>query len=623
MKKSSPLTLSRLGLIGLLLAAFAFFAEDPSLAAPEDSLLALQKEVMAAKEKRAVFSNATPKKPGTEVSQGTAAPAPASAAPNLAASNLMNEIAGAGSVDAGSKDYKPVEIPVSGEAAKYQFGYPSPREFKPDPKLEPKTPWVFTTIPGFVDYGKNGPYHLSDAAAAYKVAISDGKITLKEAIQIAAANSIELQALAKKVEVAQAKVMEAKRGLFPTVQLQYDENGGHAPNGQRFYKGRAYKVNVTQPLYYGGELVLTVKQAEENLKSTQADLKKAAGDATKQVTEAYYGVVKAEYNAQYQVELVRDAQVIYDAVRKAHDQRLVPEVEYLNVVSQFQQISFSADSTHNDLLSAYLTLRQAMGLESSAEVPVDLKMEIRKLKPDFHQLLEFALRNNPNMTAKQLAYLSAKDGIKIYEAKKKPRFDLRGSYGELGESFLDSQELEADNANIDPEKEWYLGVHGSLPLGASTLEYDQIKHVYGPTVSAFQGSEDWRHTVKFNLLDKLADVTDSRGAEAALLQAEAEWQKARNELIFALKDELYNVHKAEIQMDSSVARMHYQERQNSILKYTVSMGEASAASYLEGLIEQSSNRFGFISSVADHNQALANLAIATGDPEYFENNEKR
>src|SRR3989338_7682633 len=53
-----------------------------------------------------------------------------------------------------------------------------------------------------------------DGELLYKVAVSDGKITLKEAIEIAEANSINIKALQKKIEVARAKLVEAKRALY-------------------------------------------------------------------------------------------------------------------------------------------------------------------------------------------------------------------------------------------------------------------------------------------------------------------------------------------------------------------------------------------------------------------------
>ncbi len=598
-----------------LLVLVIFLLPKTILYAAEDNLASLQREVLAAKEKRMAFS------PNKRYYANVPTRLPtASGKTNQAVPVKDNPV----KVPVAVADPKEVavsqKLPQDGN--QYKFDFPDPRNFKTDPKLEPRSPKVFKALPSFSPPGNN---QLTDGAAIYKVAISDQKISVKEAGEIAVANSIALQALMKKVEVAAAKVTEAKRGLFPTVQLQYDENGGVAPSGilgARFYRGRSQKINVSQPLYYGGELVLTVKQAQENRLSAEAECRKAKNELISQTREAYYSVVKAEYNVQYEKEVLNEATIIFNSVKKAHDHKLIPEVEYLNMVSQHQQVSFTLDVASNDLLQNYLALRQIMGLDSSADLPLELKLEIKKINPDFQKLLELAMRIHPELIAKQLAYLSAQDSIKIYEAKKKPRLDLRGSYGMFSEAFLDSIAIEDDNANLDLEKEWYLGIHGSIPLGASTLEYDQIKHQYGTSLSAYQGSQDWRHTVKLNLLDKLADVTDATNAQAMLLQAEADWQKARNDIIYKLKENFYGLQKALILMDSTMVRIHYQEKQNAVLKYNVSMLESLPSDYLGGLIDQSQNRFGFIKAVADYNVAVSNIAVTCGDPEYFEKNDK-
>src|SRR3989338_2670081 len=141
---------------------------------------------------------------------------------------------------------------------------------------------------------------ISDGEAIYKVAVSDRDVSLKEAVEIGVANNIQLRALKKKIEVADAKLIEAKRALFPTVQGVWQTNGGHVAGqvlatdgsndnipGQRFYKGETRKINLNQPLFYGGELVLTVKQAEENLKSAKSEYSKGRGEYVHQVRTAY------------------------------------------------------------------------------------------------------------------------------------------------------------------------------------------------------------------------------------------------------------------------------------------------------------------------------------------------
>lgn len=630
MKKYINQILGRSVLLTLFLTGGYFFINKTFLYA-EENLFSLQQDIIAAKQKHAAYAgkmNTIDEVIDQEKSQIL----------QKEAQDLIDEISRSGY----TSQRQPLAVEAPPQAPEKGSAEPqlSPEQQPPvDYNLKPKDfnvkpfdfktgaqsklPWIFKPIPNHLFY-KDPPAALNEGESLYRVAISDGKITLKEAIDIGIANNMQAQALKKKIDVANAKWTEAKRAMFPTVQLQGDLNGGKSPGGGKFYKGEAYKINVNQPLYYGGELVLTAKQAEESVKSAKAEYDKAVGEYVHQVRTAYYGVVKAEYNVQYQLELSKEVSALYKMIKSGHDQRIVSEIDFLNMESQYQQTYFQVSSSQNDYQSAQLVLHQTLNFDSDAEIPVDLRLNFKKVDVNFHVMMELYLKNNADLKMKELAYISAKYGLQVYEAKKQPRFDLRGSYGYLGEALKDS-ETQADdketgrsNSVIDIEKEWYLGIHGSMPLGANSVEYDQIKHVYGPTISAFQGSEDWRHTFKVNVLDRFSDITDEEGAKASLLQAEADLQKARFDAAVKLKDDFYNLQKSLIQMDSTIAKIQYQEKQNKILKYTMGLQEASVNSYLDGMIEQTQNRFAFIQSVTDYELALSSLSSSIGDPFYFD-----
>ena len=465
------------------------------------------------------------------------------------------------------------------------------------------------------------PTPIGDGEALLRVAISDKKITVEEAVEIGIANNIKLQAAKKSVEVADAKLMEAKRGLFPTVQATMDINGGKVPGtgGPRFYKGKNQRLNVTQPLYYGGELTNTVKQAEENVRVTKAEFKKAKDDLVHEIRVAYYGVVKSEYNAEYQIELAEKISELMKQVRTQREMRVATEIDFLNIESQYYQVLYQLESSKNDALSANLGLKQSMNVQLDGTLPIDLRMNFVKVRPEFNDLLKRAVENNADIRVKALTLESAKYGIDIYEAKKKPHVDMRGSYGMLGEAFHDTEAFEDGKASIDQEKEWFLGVQGSIPMGPNSVEYEQTKHVYGPTVLALTGSEDWRHHMTLNLFDQFGRITDEKQAQYALLQAESDYRDVSNEVTLRLRDEFYSLQRYLIQIDSSIAKLRYQNKQLSILEYLLSVQETSPSNYVDNLIAQVQDRYAFIQAVADYNVALSGVGLLIGDPFYFEN----
>lgn len=514
-------------------------------------------------------------------------------------------------------EYKPVTLTPAKKSGPLQD---KPAKETPLLKKKPevvKRWWIFEQ-----DYSKA----FTEGDSLYRVAISDRVLTIKEAQDISLANSAALMGLKKKIEAAEAKLFEAKRGLFPTVQYQLEQNGGIF--NDRFYKGRNWKVNVTQPLYYGGELQLTVSQAAENVVIAKKEYSKARGELIHQVRSAYYKLVQAEYNVQYHEELLAKGGVLHERILKERANKVIPEIDYLNVESQYQQIIFQVDSSKNDLLSARLVFTQALGISPEQKAPVDLRLDFKKQTPSFDDMLYRALKNNPDVQIKASALQSALYGVQIFDARRKPRIDLRGSYGNLGEAHRDDIALEhrpiglsgeTGNPDIDLEKEWFLGIKGSMPLGPNSIEYETKKNVYAPTVSSFQGgSIDWRNDLRFNLFDKLSDITDEKSAEAALYQAQADYDKARNEVISKLREDFYNLQKSLIQVDSATAKVKYQDKQNALLEYMLSLQETQAANLMEGWTESAQNKYSFIQAVSDYKIALSSLASTIGDPDYFE-----
>ena len=468
-----------------------------------------------------------------------------------------------------------------------------------------------------------------DGEALYRAAIKDNKVTIDEAVEIGLANNTKLQAARKNVEVADAKLTETKRALFPTVQGVVEINGGkvagvvQGETVQRFYRGGNQKINFSQPLYNAGELANTVKQGEESVRVAKAEYKKAKDDIIHQIRVAYYGVVKAEYNTEYQIELFEKILEIIKKVRRQKEERVVAEVDYLNVESQYYQALYQVESSKNDVLSANVSLKQSLNLDMAGAIPVDFKMNFVKVKPTFEELLNRAIQTNADIRVKAFGLEVARYGVDIYEAKKKPHFELRGSYGMIGENFHDTAALkrlvDGKDANIDQEKEWYLGVHGSMPLGPNSVEYEQTKHVYGPTVISLSGSEDWKHHMAFNLWDKFNLITDQKQAEYSLLQAESDYKTVVDEVTLKLRDDFYSLQRYLIQIDSSTAKLRFQNKQIKILEYLLSLQETNPSNYVENLMAQVQDRYAFIQAVADYNVALSSVGLLIGDPYYFEN----
>ena len=74
-----------------------------------------------------------------------------------------------------------------------------------------------------------------------------------------------------------------------------------------------------------------------------------------------------------------------------------------------------------------------------------------------------------------------------------------------------------------------------------------------------------------------------------------------------------------IQVDSAMAKIKYQEKQNKLLEYLSGLQETGIANYAENLVQHTQDRFSFIQAVTDYEIAKSSLSVSAGDPYYFEN----
>ncbi len=452
-------------------------------------------------------------------------------------------------------------------------------------------------------------FHPPDGVVAYKKALEDNLITVQEATEVALKNSVNLLSMEKRIRGAERKLMEANRAFFPTVAGELSVNGGKV--GLTKYEGENWKVNASHTVFDGGETLFTMKQARSVLESEKAKFAKERADVVHKVGEAYRGYVASSYNLSYQDALHGEVVPIRERVEKEHAEKLISEIDYLDVSSVVNQVEYQHVSADSDYLSARLILAQEMGLEPEDPLPVDPKLEYKEVSIDLDTARSMVQQNNWDIKIKELAARSAYFNSRVFESKKMPRVDLRGSAGLQGE-----QQVGAGFHN-DLEREESILVQTSVPVGPNSVDYSYSRRFFGPTVLDLTGSHDWRHRLTFNLFDRLADMTDTDVAKAEYLQAKAELQKERSTQDANVREAFYAYKEALIQVNTSLSKIKYRERQVDLLRLTTSMQDAPISSLLSELVQLQEDRFGYVRAIADIHGAISNLNRLVGIDGYF------
>lgn len=479
----------------------------------------------------------------------------------------------------------------------------SARSDKKEKGTNVKTKKVFTRELGLVDMptrGENGW----------------GLLSLDDCVAIAVKNHIPLQIAQKSMKLAELRVFEARRNMLPSASITFEE--GHGRVNDLAYISRKQFIEGQQPVFHGGELYYTMKQAEVNTQITKNDYQKIKNELILQVKKGYYALCKAKGNLKLQVELSKEVERIFDMARKAFEAGVASKLEFLNVSSQAGQAKYQFTAAEGDVSVADLILKQAMNIDPRDALEINDDLEFKKVTVDFEKVLNAAALNRPEMKINSLMIDYYNYGKGVSKAKGWPKIDLMGQWG-LGKDEYASPDQSnlPDGGDRKLEQQWYAGVKASMPFWGSTGEVARTMEHWPPVVSSYHTTISDTTTWKFKILDKLDYYSDKQLAEIDFDKARQELNKIRQDIALEARESCFNYQKAVIQADTAANKVRYQEKDLEFTKMKRGMDEVQDSNVIESMIKLAQERFGYLQALADCHTSLAGINKAIGVDDYF------
>ncbi|OGW84655.1 MAG: hypothetical protein A2987_02680 [Omnitrophica bacterium RIFCSPLOWO2_01_FULL_45_10] len=439
--------------------------------------------------------------------------------------------------------------------------------------------------------------------------------TLNDCMEIAIENHLPLQIAKKSMKLAEMRLFEARRNLLPTATLAWEESVGKISG--RYYTGKKEYVEGQQPLFRGGELYFTMKQAEVNLEVMKNDHNRISNELVLQVKKAYYTLAKSKENLILQKELSKEVEKILDMLTKQADAGIAPKLEVLNVASQASQARYQLVSAEGDVSVAELILKQAMNIDSKEKIDVaDSEVKFKKIKIDFENALNAAMMNRPDLKVNTLMFEYYRYGTRIAKAKGWPKIDLLGSWGLAKEEFL-SRDMADTDADQELKPQWYVGVKTSMPFWGSTGEYSLTKEEWVPVVSTTRGTAATTNSVKLKILDKLDYYSGKQLAEIDFDRSRQELNKVKQDIALEIKESCFNYEKALVQWETASNKVKYQEKDLELVRLKRGFDEAQDSNVIDSMIRLAQEKFGYVQAIADCHIAVATLNKAIGVEDYF------
>ncbi len=424
---------------------------------------------------------------------------------------------------------------------------------------------------------------------------------LRNFLEIALKNNQPTQVAKKEIEMAEIKVKEAQRNLFPSVKLSAYNSDEEILKTKA--TEREAKVELNQPIYYGGQLADTLRQAKVNLEVTQKNYDRQRLEVIQKAETSYYNLVAAKMHIQQKQVLLQEAGELLEKIEKLGAAGMTIPLEVTSAKTWYEKIQFQIDSIKQDMHMAELTFRQVLNVNESPKIEGTI-LEAKKLDLEYNHCLEVALNNRPEIYLSQLMVKFNEYGKKIEVDKNKFTVDLTSSYGYYQGAWKTEKMRSSNN--------WSVGIKAVKPLGASTLNTITAMDNSQPRFGQTSPTKSTSINAEFNLLDNLKRYSEGKKADIDLSRSVSDFNEASKTVAFEMQDAFLNYQKAVLQLNEAVGEMKFRRNESEVTKVRAMVGEAELSGALQSLYSLSEAQSNYIQALANYYISIANIKKASG-----------
>lgn len=436
---------------------------------------------------------------------------------------------------------------------------------------------------------------------------------LEDCLRIAIDNSKTLRIAQEEVRLAELKVREATRGLFPSVAAKLDRTDGNINSLETKgvdagFRETEFGLQIGQSLYQGGKFKSTLDQAKVKLEMAEKKYEKTEQDLIFDVKKAYYNLVSSQVNVHEQEKLLREAESILEEVRKKHRLKLITKEELLNVQSQHNQANYQKISEEKDYSLALLTLKQLLNLDEAVSVEVDTHLDFQDLGVSLENCLELAGEHNLDLAIGKFSMKFAEMGKKIARSDQKFKIDLSGFYGRGGGAYK-TEDLKISDS-------WYAGIKVSKTLGGSTISSGYTSDQTNPKLGQTSRTESNTGSVTLSFFDNLKNLSEEKEADIEYQKAVNEVKETEKKMESEVKEAYFNYEKSLIQIEATSKEIEFRREQERIAREKGKLNLARNSEVLESEINLTSAHISYNEALAYYHIALASLNKAIGVEKY-------
>jgi TonB family protein len=424
---------------------------------------------------------------------------------------------------------------------------------------------------------------------------------LSNFIDTAIKNNKPSQVAKKEVDLAEFKVKESMRNLLPSVKMS-----GIATNGETYrvpYEERELKLELNQPIYYGGRLIDAIEHAKVNAEIARQNYDRLKYDIMHKTETSYYNLIASRTHWRYKEALRNESKELLERIEKLADIGMIIPLELKSAKSSFEQIEFQLASLKEDIYLAELTFKQVL---NSQDVPEIRMSEPEIVKPDLNldELFQVALKYRAEVYIGELMVKFSKYAKKIELDKDNFNVDLVGSLGTYTGHYTTEPWKNSTN--------WAAGVKVTKMLGASSLKSSAMMEHSRPRFGQTSPTQSKSINAELALYDNMAAISNLKKTDVDLQKAISDLNETRKTITFEVQDSFLNYQKSILQLNTAMADMSFRRNQAEITKIRASVNDAPLSSAMDSLYSLADAQTKYFQALGNYFIALANLKKATG-----------
>ena len=333
----------------------------------------------------------------------------------------------------------------------------------------------------------------------------------------------------------------------------------------------ANSLTASMPIFTGGKLNGTIKQAKAGYLISEQGLQKAYNDMRSTVTNGYFDMLQADNMQKLGRESVDRLADHLKNVEAQYEVGVVAKVDVLRSQVELANAKQSLIKAENAYQIAEANLNKIVGLPMDTQLKLDNILVYTPYDNDMQYCLDYAAKHRPELEQAKQQVEAAKGALRVAISGHMPQVAATAS-----QNWNDSNWPGDENGN------WYVGV-----------------------------------SVGLNIFDSGVTVSKIHGAEADLAKAHETYRDTVDAVNLDVRSNYLNLREAEKRIDTTKLAVSQAEEDYRIAQLRYMNGVGTNTDVLDAQVALTDAKTNYLQAMYDYNTCKTNLETAIGVPMQF------